>query len=187
MKMRAAGQFGLGAALALKVRELWPRLAGLRRSARDERGSALVELAIFVSFFATPLLLGTADMGFLVYDSIEITNAAHAAAIYGMQSSTFAANTTGMTSAGQMEAADFGTAVTVTPTTYYACATAVGGTQYTGTNAQATATAACTGSSNHALQFVQVNTSASVTPPIRFPGLPVSFTVRGTSVMEVEQ
>jgi Flp pilus assembly protein TadG len=163
------------------------RSRGLRTGLRDERGSALVELAFFVTFFATPLLLGTADMGFLVYDSIEITNAAHAAAAYGMQSATLAANNAGMTTAAQTEAADFGTAVTVSPTTYYACATAVGGTQYTGSNAQSNATAACTGTSNHALQFVQVNTSASVTPPIRFPGLPASFTVRGTSVMEVEQ
>jgi hypothetical protein len=56
-----------------------------------------------------------------------------------------------------------------------------------GSNAQANATAACTGGTNHALEFVQVNTSVIVTPPVHLPGLSRTFTVTGSSVMEVEQ
>jgi Flp pilus assembly protein TadG len=152
-----------------------------------ERGDALVELALALCLLGLPLLVGTADMGFVVYDSIEVANAAHAAALYGMQSSTYAANTSGVIAAAQTEASDFGTALSVTPTAYYACSNAIGGTQYTGSNAQANATAACTGGTNHALEFLKVNTSATITPPIHLPGLSNTFTVTGSSVMEVEQ
>jgi Flp pilus assembly protein TadG len=134
-----------------------------------------------------PLLIGTSDMGFVVYDSIEVSNAAHAAAMYGMQSSTYAANTSGMTTVAQAEATDFGTNLSVTPTSYYVCANAISGTQYTGASAQSNANTACTGSGNHALEFVHVTTSVTVTPPIHLPILPRTFTVTGSSVMEVEQ
>ncbi len=153
---------------------------------RNENGNALVELGVVFGILSVPFLLGTGEMGIVVYDSIEISNAANAGASYGMQSLTNAANTASITSAAQAEATNFGTALAVTPTTYYACATAVAGTQYTGASAQSTATAACTGTGNRAIEFVQVKTSATVTPSIHCPGLPTSFTLNGFAVMEVE-
>ena len=167
------------------VRRLRERLR--HRLIRGESGSALIELALVVGILGVPLLLGTAEMGILGYDSIEVADAANAGALYGMRSQVFAADNTDMTAAAQAEASDFGTNLGVTPSTYYVCASAVTGTQYTGTNAQANAQAACTGTNNHAIQLVQVNTSITVTPPVRCPGLPSSFTLHGTSVMEVEQ
>jgi hypothetical protein len=104
-----------------------------------------------------------------------------------MQSSTYAANTSGMIAAARADANDFGSALSVTPTTYYACSLAINGTQYTGSSAQSNATAACTGGTNHALEFVQVDTSVTVTPPIHLAKLASTFTVTGSSVMEVEQ
>lgn len=133
------------------------------------------------------MLLGTGEMGLVVYDSVEVSNAAHAGAMFGMQSLTYAANTSGITSAAQSEASDFGANMTVTPTAYYACSSAIGGTQYTGANAQSNANTACTGSTNHALEFIKVTTSVTVTPTVRCPGLPHTFTLTGSSVMEVEQ
>lgn len=168
-------------------RRLWVCVLAHCRGLGGESGSALVELAVVVAFLGIPLLLGTAEMASLVYDSIEISNAANAGAAYGMQSLTFASNTSGMTTAAQNEASDFGAALSVTPTTYYACSSAIGGTQYTGASAQSNANAGCTGTGNHALEFVQVKTSASVTPSIHWLGLPSSFTLTGSSVMEVEQ
>ncbi|MGD0797694.1 MAG: hypothetical protein ABR910_08215 [Acidobacteriaceae bacterium] len=169
------------------LRHLSSRLREHCTGLRGECGSAVLELALVCAFFAPPLLLGTAQMGILVYDSIEIANAAGAATSYGMQSLTYAANTSGITTAAQTEASDFGTALSVTPTTFYACANALGGTQYTGTNAQSNANAGCTGSGNHELEFVKVVTNATVTPAIHCPGLPTSFTLTGSSVMEVEE
>jgi Flp pilus assembly protein TadG len=158
-----------------------------RGGLRGEQGNALIELAFVFSFLGVPMLIGTADMGFVVYDSIEVTDAAHTAALYGMQSSTYAANSSGMIAAAQANATDFGTNLTVSPTTFYACSNAINGTQYTGSNAQANATAACTGGTNHALEFVQVGTSMTVTPPVHLGKLAKTFTVTGSSVMEVEQ
>jgi Flp pilus assembly protein TadG len=169
--------------LCRRVARMWGRCGAVR----GECGSSLVEVALSFALLGMPLIIGTADMGFVVYDSIEVTNAAHAAAMYGMQSATYAANTSGMTTAAQNEATDFGTNLSVTPTSYYACSSAIGGTQYTGSSAQTNATSACTGGTNHALPFVKVTTSVTVTPPIHLPILPRTFTVTGSSVMEVEQ
>lgn len=176
----------MGRSNAMDGRGLRRGLAARWRELRGERGDALIEVALICAFFASPLLLGTGEMGFVVYDSIEISNAAHAGSLYGMQSVTYAADTAGMRTVAQAEATDFGAGLTVTPTAYYACSSAVGGTQYTGSNAQSNANAACTGGNNHALQFVQVRASATVTPMIHCPGLPSSFALSGTSVMEVE-
>ncbi len=177
----------IGQIVSPRAQRLWRHIRSGCKGLSDERGSALLELAFVIALLAAPLLVGTAQMGMLVYDSIEVVNAAHAGALYGMQSLTYAANTSGIQSAAQNDATDFGTALSVSPSTYYACSNAIGGTQYTGTNAQTNAQNACTGSGNHALEFVQVNTSATVTPTVHCPGLPSSYTLRGTSVMEVEQ
>jgi len=149
----------------------------------NDSGSALVELAVILSFLGIPLLIGTAQMAILVQDSIEVESAAHAGVLYGMRSSTFADNTSGITTAAQTEATDFGTNLSVTPSIFYACSLAEGGTQYSTSTA---ATSACTGGTNHALEFVQVQTSVSVTPLIHWSKLASAFTLRGSSVMEVE-
>jgi Flp pilus assembly protein TadG len=146
----------------------------------------MVELALIVAFLGVPLLMGTAEMGILVYESIEVANAAQAASNYGMQSPTYAANTSVLVTSAQAEAPDLGSSLTVTPTLYWACSSAIGGTHYTGSNAQTNAQAACTGSGNAALEFIQVNTSASVTPQIHLPALPSTFTLASQSVKEVE-
>jgi len=169
------------------ARRRWLRALSHCQGLRGSRGDALTELALFVAFLGVPLLLGTTEVGFLVYDSMEVSSAADAGSYYGMQNLTAAADNTGMTSAARSEAPDFGAGLTVTPTAYYVCSTAVGGTQYTGGSAQANATAACTGGANHPLEFVKVVTSASVTPPVHCPLLSTTFTVSGSSVMEVEQ
>jgi Flp pilus assembly protein TadG len=158
------------------------------RGLRGDGGDALIELAVLFSLVGVPLLLGTVQMGFLVYDSVEISNAANAGALYGMQTSGYAASGAGITSAAQAEAADFGTKLTVTPSTYYACTNAVNGTQYpTSSYTQTQAQAKCTGTGNVALEFVQVIASAAVTPTIHCPGLPTTYTLTGKAVMEVEQ
>ncbi len=154
---------------------------------RGDAGDALIELAVFIAFLGLPLLLGMSEMGLLVYDSIEISNAASAGAMFGMQSLVFAQNTGGIANAAQLEASDFGSSLNVVSTTYYVCSNSIGGTQYIGASAQALANAACSSGVIHALEFVQVSTNVAVTPPVRCPGLPKTFTLRGSAVMEVEQ
>ena len=154
------------------------------RLLRGETGGALVEMALCIPLLGAPILIGTVESGMMLYDSIELSNAAHAGTAYGMMSSTFAANSSGMTAAAQAEAGDLGSLLNVTPTTYFACSQAIPGTQYT---TQSAANSACTGASNHALQFVQVITTAAVPVPFRVPGLPNTFNLTATSVMEVEE
>lgn len=153
--------------------------------AGDDTGTAILELSLILSIFGMPLLLGTAETAMLVYDSIEVSNAAHAGAMYGMMSSTFAADNAKITAAAQAEASDFGSNLTVTPTSFYACSAAIDGAQFA---TEAAASVACpSGATNHYLQFVQVVTSASVASPIHVVGLPKTITLTGSSVMEVEE
>jgi hypothetical protein len=174
------------------------RLSGIPirfRQLRGESGQALVELMLIISAIGVPLLLVTTDLATVVYGSIEVSNAAHAGAMYGMTSATAALQTSTITTAVENEAADFATAnLTITPTTYYACSAAEGGTQYTGTSNQVNSTAltsaqaACpSGATNHYLEFVQVAVTGTVTPPFHCPGTPSSYSLKSTSAMEVEQ
>lgn len=160
------------------------RLREVFAYSRNEAGGALVELALILGIFGSPLLLGTVEVASLLYSSIEISNAAHAGVMYGMMSSTYAADTTGITTAAQQDATDFGSNLTATPSTYYVCSTDLAGTQYT---TQSAANTACTGTGNHSVHFVQVTASAVVTPPVRFPGLPTTMTLSAKSAMEVEE
>ncbi len=166
------------------IGRVWAGVAA--RCRRGDNGSALVELALVVGVLGVPLWLGTAQMGWLIYDSIEVSDAANVGALYGMRSSTYAVDNAGMITAAQGDA-DLGANLSVSPVSYYVCALAVNGTQYTGAGAQQNAAAACTGTGNHALQFVQVNTSATVTPAIHCPGLPATLKLTGQAAMEVEQ
>lgn len=171
-----------------RMQRAWLRVTEFLRHLRGEGGDALIELAVLFSVLGVPLMVGTVQMGMLAYYSVEIASAANAGALYGMQDSADASSSAGITSAARAEAADFGTHLTVTPTTFYACTKAVTGTQYpTGSYTQAQAQSHCTGSGNEALEFVQVIASASMTPLIHCPGLPSSYTLTDTSVMEVEQ
>jgi len=165
------------------LRRPWLKVLSLCKGLRDESGNALIEVALVTAFIGVPMLLGTMQAGFLIYDSIEISDAAYAGALYGMQSMTFASESSTIISTAQAEAADFGTALTVTPTAYYACSLAIGGTQY---STQSAANTACTGGTNHALEFIKVTTSATVTTIVHCPGLARTYTLTGSSTMEVE-
>lgn len=154
----------------------------------DTTANATLEIALTISILGTPLLLGTAAVGFLIYDSIEVSNAAHAGAAYGMLSDAFAHNTTQISAVAHAEAQDLGAHLTVaTPTIFFACSAALDGAQFSSAS-QAEAACGSSGvSNNQALEFIQVNTTASVTPVFQFPGLPKQWTLRGQSVMMVQE
>jgi Flp pilus assembly protein TadG len=151
----------------------------------NNAGTATVELSLLLSLFGFPLLLGTVETSMLLHDSIEVSNAAHAGAMYGMMSSTFAADTAKIKAIAQADASDIGANLVVTPTSYYACSAAIDGAQYA---TEGAASAVCpSGAANHYLQFIQVVTSASITAPIQIAGLPKTLILSGSSVMEVEE
>ena len=160
------------------------RVCGGSRGLHRESGSALIELALSLSLLGLPLLLGTIYTGTLVFCRIQIANAAHAGALYGMQGSAQAADTAGMIAAAQAETPSLGSNLLVTPVVFYACSAAIDGTQYT---TQSVANTACSGTGNHALQFVKVTASYAATPFARIAGLQRTVTLTGVSVMEVEE
>src|SRR5580704_19789236 len=92
-------------------RSLHARALTRRNDLRSESGNALIELAFVLSLIGVPLLLGVGYLGVLLLDSIEIANAAHAGTEYGMQSSTFAEETTGITAAAQNESSRIGSSL----------------------------------------------------------------------------
>jgi hypothetical protein len=163
---------------------------GLHRAAtlllRTE-GAALIETAMVFTFIGVPLMIGTAEIGQVTFDSIAIANAAVAGAIYGSQGTTNAADSSGITSAAQAEGVDAGVTITVTPTVFYVCSNAITGTKYTGANAESNAASACTGTGVRPLEFIGVATSGSVAPAVKLAGLATSFSLHGYSAMEVAQ
>jgi hypothetical protein len=172
----------------LRIRRIKKLRAIMRvvcRRLGQNAGNTSIELAFALSIFGVPMLLGTSEIAFIVYDSIELSSSAHAGAMYGMISSTFASDASGIKTAAQNEASDFGSNLTVTPTVYYACSNAIAGTQY---STQSAANTACpANASNHYLQFVNVVSTATINPPVQIPGLPKSWTLSGSSTMEVQE
>lgn len=168
----------------------WAGILGHCRNLRGESGNAIVEMAVILAFLGPPLLFGTTDMAMLLYSSIEISNAAHAGAMFAMTDPNVATDTADITLAAQADASDYGTKLTVTPTAYYACSSAQDGVQYpvtTDGSGLASAVAACPSTAvNHYLEYVQVVVSAPVTLPFSCCGLKSPVTLTRSSVMEVE-
>jgi len=70
---------------------------------QGESGGALVEFALTLPIMAM-LILSAAELGMVAYASIQVTNASRAAAQYGAQNTSSAADTTGMQRAAANEA-----------------------------------------------------------------------------------
>jgi Flp pilus assembly protein TadG len=145
---------------------------------RDDIGQAFVELALVLPIYIL-LLVGAAEVGRLVYASIEVSNAARAGVAYGSQNHITASDTPNIQLAATKEASNI-TSLS-TPVVSQSCACS-NGTSITCANAGTTCT-----SPAHIIEYVQVQTSASVDTMFKFPGIPSSITLRGFANMRVEQ
>lgn len=144
---------------------------------RSTAGSALIELALTLPIFLF-FLVGITDFGRYVYASIEVCDAAHAAAQYGAQNHATASDIAGMQLAAANAAPDI-RGMTTTPTHSCACSD--------GTSNPSCTLATCTGSVR-LIEFVQVNTSATIQPIAKYPGLSESsLTVQGQAIIRTEQ
>jgi Flp pilus assembly protein TadG len=146
------------------------RCAALRATA----GGAIVELALVLPIFSA-LMLGSAEFARLEYASIAVANAARAGVAYGSQSSATASDLTGMQTAATNDGPNI-TGLSAVATEFWSCSNAP--------STQSTSPLTCT-TGNHLLNYVQVTTTATVTPVIRVPGLPTSFTLHGLAIMRV--
>jgi Flp pilus assembly protein TadG len=167
---------------------------------RDDRGSALVELALLAPIFLLMIVAGS-ELGRISYAAIEVSNAARAGVAYGAQNHA-AATQTGTLASGFNDAIDqaaVNEAANVTDMTATATTSCVCQTVNTATGAVTTTSVSCgaagttcgesttSGKVNIVVEYVQVSTQAKVHTMFRYPGIPHSFTLNGFSQMRVAQ
>jgi len=149
----------------------------IETSTADDGGSSILEMAFLMPVFLL-ILVGAAEMGRVGYYAIEVTSAARAGAEYAAQNHGTAANTVNIALAANTDAANVG-GVQTQVTTSCSCTS---GTAITCANASTMCT-----SPGRIEEFVQVSTSATVSPIFDYPGLPQSYALSGQSTMRVEQ
>lgn len=155
-------------------------LRAMFRDGGSETGQALAELCIGLSLMVL-LLLGAVDFGQVAYTSIAVSNAAKAGVQYGAESGVTPQNATGMCAANDkpgiqnavQNAAPRLTGITSSTALSFVCSD---GTAATGLNTDCTNT--------HVEETLQVSTSYTLTPMIRWPLLPSTFTVKGQATQE---
>lgn len=135
---------------------------------RSERGQSLIETALVFPVLIT-LLVGTAEMARIARAGISVSNAARAAVQYGAQTGYTAQDSTGMQTAASNEAPNLN--VVATPSLSCVCSD--------GTSASCSSYTDC--STSHLVETVTVTTQATITPVIHLPGLPTTFTVKGSA------
>jgi Flp pilus assembly protein TadG len=156
---------------------VWRSILRIGESSKTEMGSALVEFALTGSVLIV-LVSGAAEFGWVTYAAIEVANAARAAVSYGCQTSATAADTVGIQNTAIKDAQD----ITLgTPTVTSSCICSNGNAASGGCGSPT----ACPGSEIETILTVQ--TQATVTPTVRIPGLPPSFTLHGQAVQKVLQ
>ena len=138
---------------------------------RSEEGNALVEVAFALPVLAM-LLGGTIDYAMYAERKIQVTEAANAGAGYGAIAGN-QKNSTGMQNAAKAASPAL-SGMTATGSYYYAC---------TPTGAAVSSTTSCTGGTP--IQYVKVQTSATITPPLGVAGLPGNITVTGQAIYRV--
>jgi len=156
------------------MRSLRSTKALVKRLARSERGVSLVEFAIVLPLMIF-MLMGLIEFGRYAFYSILAANAARAGVQYGAQSTGNMVDTTGITNAALADGQNLPSwNVTVkqlcsvggaAPAT---CATSNGSTPPTNT-----------------IYYVQVQVSGTYNSLLRYPGLPASVSVSGSSLMRV--
>ena len=145
----------------------------------------LVELGFLLPVF-TALLLAVLDVGMGYYYALEVSNAAKAGAQYGYQSSATMMDSTGIQNTAKNDGYDIthssggnGSATWKSgyPTSTWGCMCPDGShkTPLCGT------TLSC--SSGQQVNYVDVQTQATYTPLIPWPGIPSSVTLKGETIL----
>lgn len=165
---------------------------------RDDRGAALVELALTVPLLVL-VLVGSAELGRIAYMAIEVESAARAGASYGSVNLGTAFDPTDIQQAALNDAPSVPN-MTASATTACVCET-LNTSSNTASFNPSSGTVSCgsaiiTGSacdnttstsSESTITYVVVNTSATVDTLLHYPGIPNTFTLTGSSQMRVLQ
>ena len=150
------------------------RRAGPGGLGGDRRGIAAVEFALFAPFLMATVV-GLTDLGFGLYRSMQVDDAAHAGIQYALVRGFDA---TAIASQVTAAAPDFAIAASPEPQRYCGCA---GGSGVTA----ATCESFCPDGST-AGTFVSVSAAATYVPPIAFPWIPDSFALQSTAIVRIQ-
>jgi Flp pilus assembly protein TadG len=147
------------------------------RALHSESGSSLIEMALVLPVLFL-LLMGVVDFGRAYYLAIEVSQAAHTAALYGSQNPS---DVTGMQNAAVADAPDVPSFTTSSVTATYGCECSDGSSPV----ASCATNPACGGMLT--VGYVQVNTSVSYSAMFPYPGIPSPLTLRGSARMRAGQ
>ena len=139
---------------------------------RSERGSAMIELAIFMSVLVL-LLSGIADYAIYLHQEMELSEAAAAGAALGAVPG-HQKDTSNMQLVAQQSCPDIQN-LNVTATYFYTC---------TPGGAQVANTAMCANYGTP-IMYVSVVTTATVPPALKWTGLTNNMALKGTAIYRV--
>jgi Flp pilus assembly protein TadG len=145
--------------------------AALRRIRTECEGASFVELAIVLPMFLL-MLVPAVDIGRALYASIEISSAAEAGAMYGLQNP---GDIAGMQMASTGSASNLSG---VTSTATYGCECSDGSSPV----AQCTSTPTCT---YNYVTYIDVVATVPYATTFRYPGLPSSMNITRETRMRV--
>jgi len=141
---------------------------------RVQLGQSVVEFSL-IAAVTMSLLLAASDFSRMFFTSIAVNDAARAGAQYGSQNLVTAADIAGMESAATTD----GTNISGLSATASQC------TCGTSTTVAACASNYCT--NNPGATYVTVNTRATFSTFVTYPGIPSSTTLTGQAIMQVQQ
>jgi Flp pilus assembly protein TadG len=138
-----------------------------------EQGTSVVETAMLMPLLLL-LLIGAVDYGRGFYAAIEVSSAAEAGALYGTLNYT---DTAGMIAMAKLDAKDISG---LTATAIYGCECSDG----SASSANCAMALSC---GANVVAYVDVATSATYVPILRYPGLPTSFALKGKMRLRTAQ
>ena len=158
-----------------------PSVLWFRAGAREEEGSALVELALSLPVLLI-MLLGAGEFARLAYASIEVVNAAHTAAVYASSSHAALGDSPGITNAAGTDSGNLtgSNAVQVT-----SVSTACSCSDSSVSPKSCSDNSTCFDAHAAMITAVTVQTKSTFSPLIRIPGSAVSFNLYGNSTQVV--
>jgi Flp pilus assembly protein TadG len=121
------------------------------------------------------LLLVAVEAGRICLVATGLSSAARAGVQYGAQNLTTVSDTSGMQNAAKADAPNL-TGMTATASYYCECS-----------DGSASTCLATDCASSHRLTYVKVNTSATYTPLVNWPGIPTTTTLTSQAIMRVNQ
>jgi Flp pilus assembly protein TadG len=152
-----------------------------RTRRRNERGAALVELAVALPLLAV-ILVGTIDFGRAFRTAMIVTNAARAGALYGSHSVPNAGDTAGMQAAATAVLTSNGLTAGTAPSAVRTCYCA----NTAGTFGSAVACNTTCASGQHIVATVTVTATRTFSMSAPFPGLPATVTITRGATARVQ-